>query len=333
MTAKSNVVVIDVSRSSADESRHTSNHEFLFCIMRLLDWKTLLRKCSKVSRAWNEAASDERLWMWLVLSHWKVTRLQTRWKEEFQQRLIYELNLDRGIATVTRLKGHKESVTCVEMEGDVIATASDDGTARTWYIGIDGNIQQLKKFEISGEKITCMSMSRIHNVMMCGTEDGSICGWQLSSAEKIPGLCLHLGTAISSIIFNDIFAGVTARDAAVRIFQLVKPCFFTALAGHRAAVYTIDIADGIVATGGRDTEVRIWDLQKIHETVNPIIQICKGHTASVTAVRIHIRNNMVVSGSDDTSVYVWDTLTGARIWELLGHKGPISCIEFGNFSK
>ena len=51
-------------------------------------------------------------------------------------------------------------------------------------------------------------------------------------------------------------------------------------------------------------------------------------TKTVWSITFCIDGASIISGSDDKSVQVWDTLTGAELKVLEGHKGAVWSIAF-----
>lgn len=63
------------------------------------------------------------------------------------------------------------------------------------------------------------------------------------------------------------------------------------------------------------------------ETSNPIseVQVLEGHKDRVGCLE-KINSSLIASGADDGSIYIWDSLSGSRIFSLLGHTLPITCL-------
>jgi len=88
------------------------------------------------------------------------------------------------------------------------------------------------------------------------------------------------------------------------------------LNGHTGSVLEVVFSpDGqLLATGGADRTVRVWDLESKSE------RFClRGHTAKVYALAFSPDGTRLFSGSEDTTIRVWDMTHGEERLELRGH--------------
>jgi WD40 repeat protein len=78
----------------------------------------------------------------------------------------------------------------------------------------------------------------------------------------------------------------------------------------------ITLENNKLATGGRDTTVRVWDTKN-----QACLRCLQGHTAVVLSL-VELPANRLASGSFDRSVRVWHWTTGDCLFTL-AHKDPI----------
>ena len=79
----------------------------------------------------------------------------------------------------------------------------------------------------------------------------------------------------------------------------------------------------LLATGGVDKLVRLWDVASGRET-----RRFEGHTQKVNAVAFSPDGTLLASASDDNSVVLWDVATGRKVRSLLAHSIFATCVAF-----
>ncbi|PHH51362.1 Vegetative incompatibility protein HET-E-1 [Ceratocystis fimbriata CBS 114723] len=80
-----------------------------------------------------------------------------------------------------------------------------------------------------------------------------------------------------------------------------------------------------LASGSRDTTVKIWDA-----TSGAYLQTLEGHDQHVTSVAFSNDEQRLVSGSSDNTVKIWDATSGACLRNLKGHFEQIISAVFSN---
>ena len=80
----------------------------------------------------------------------------------------------------------------------------------------------------------------------------------------------------------------------------------------------------ILASGGMDKTVRLWDVAAAHT-----ISTLTGHTAPVSSVGFSQDGRILASGSQDKTVRLWDVATHRQIGlSLTGHTGSVVSVAF-----
>lgn len=75
----------------------------------------------------------------------------------------------------------------------------------------------------------------------------------------------------------------------------------------------------LVATGGVDTAIKVWDLRNLQAPINDF----RGHQYAVKAIKWSPHSgNLIMSASYDMSVKVWDNAPGGRV-PFVGMKGLV----------
>src|SRR5262249_12647595 len=79
----------------------------------------------------------------------------------------------------------------------------------------------------------------------------------------------------------------------------------------------------LLATGGYDTTVRIWEV----ETGLELCQL-QGHDATVRSVAFSPDGTTLASGGDDQMVRLWDVVAGKELYRSAGHRGSLLRVAF-----
>ena len=93
--------------------------------------------------------------------------------------------------------------------------------------------------------------------------------------------------------------------------------------GHTERLFTVAISpdDKIMASGGFDRTIRIWDLATAKH-----LRTLTGHTDWVRALAFTSDGRTLLSASRDLTIGVWDVMTGKRRQSLTGHTKSIQSL-------
>ncbi|XP_077866900.1 uncharacterized protein LOC100378122 [Saccoglossus kowalevskii] len=90
--------------------------------------------------------------------------------------------------------------------------------------------------------------------------------------------------------------------------------------GHTGKVLSITFDGRRMASGSKDTTIKIWDAKS-----GNLIQTLKGHSKGVWCLRFFTRN-LLISGSYDCTIKVWNLRKGSCVRTLFGHEGAVWAI-------
>ena len=79
------------------------------------------------------------------------------------------------------------------------------------------------------------------------------------------------------------------------------------LSGHSGTVFALSASDALVASGGVDRTVKVWDVES-----GNCAHTLRGHTAWVSSLALSASARVVVSGSWDGTVRVWSLVAEAQ---------------------
>lgn len=96
-----------------------------------------------------------------------------------------------------------------------------------------------------------------------------------------------------------------------------------ATAGHVGAIVGVAACGSLVASGGEDGTVRLWDLAGCRH-----IRSYRGHVGWVFSVAISPDLEIIASAGEDGVIRLWRTLTGEPLGALIGHTRRIRSVAF-----
>ncbi|KAH7930577.1 Trp-Asp repeat-containing protein [Leucogyrophana mollusca] len=232
---------------------------------------------------------------------------------------------------IGRLRGHRGPVRCIQVEDNLCLTGADDGVVRLW------DLRHVDEDDWEREGINGLS-----NV---AEED---------EERSYDGEFIEKPNGIRSSEPSEI--GVADRDGScLRLFE-----------GHSKAVTALYFEDECLVTGASDKTLRQWDLStgQCVMTMDILWAISHPQTAlpgngipghlvpgaSAAAGTFAVPTPPaadgswdmyqdfvggvqfwgygLVSGSGDGAVRMWDMRTGQAHRTLLGHTGPVTCLQF-----
>lgn len=98
--------------------------------------------------------------------------------------------------------------------------------------------------------------------------------------------------------------------------------------GHVGAVVSVTANESLVASGGEDGAVRLWELNG-----RRLVRLLRGHTGWVFATALSADGEIVASAGEDGVIRLWRTHTGEPMGALTGHTRRIRGLAFASSGK
>jgi WD40 repeat protein len=232
----------------------------------------------------------------------------------------------RGSGRSIVLRGHARRLRDIAYnpDGKVIATASDDGSARLWKASSGAELAVLR----SGRhgKVENVDFSPDGSRLVLPHGDGVVQIWS-SGGRLIRTLRGHRGEVRSAKFSPDgrlIASG--GYDRTARIWDARSGRAVAVLRGHQDGVKDVAFSpDGsLLVTTGLEGTASLWSLRSAEEAVNLPGQ----GDAELTALAAAPAGRLIATGDAQGGLRLWNAVTGARVAALAGGRSAIRSLAF-----
>ena len=225
------------------------------------------------------------------------------------------------VRELNRLEGHSHYIQDISFspDGNIIATASLDDTAKLW--SRDGSL--LRTLTGHSDAVKSVSFSPNSNMLATASNDQTIKLWTLDGQEIIT-LNGH-GDWVNSVSFSpDGQTIATASfDRTVKLWTQTGE-ELAVLAGHENGVNSVSFSpDGqTIATASHDTTVKLWSIE------GQLLHTFKGHQDEVYDVSFSPDGQTLATASKDHTVILWNSATRTKQLSLKGHQDTVFSVRF-----
>ncbi|OCB31428.1 hypothetical protein A5675_26560 [Mycobacterium malmoense] len=239
----------------------------------------------------------------------------------------------RGCRSLPVIKSHLTSV-AISADGQLVAAGSEEGTVQVWNL----NDQQPRPTSLPRPhmgRVSGIALSRDGRRLASAGVDGVI---EISHPDGTDMIPIGTTAAVFTVAFNHAGDKLAAGSAngAISIWNVAKVKTMAAADrippaaeqsnAHADGVKSVAFGpdDGLIASGGADNMVRLWDSENLRPKGQLPVSGAHGHTAMVTSVAFSADGTRLVSGSNDKTVQLWDVARRQRIGDpLIGHQGLV----------
>lgn len=214
------------------------------------------------------------------------------------------------------LEGHEEQVTSVAVDGQLVASGSEDTTLCIWD-AVTG--QQIFALTGHNDPILCVALAGYYAVSGSGPlykqdmredSDCTVRLWNVRTGQLKSIFSGHTD-AVTSVAIQGEYILSGSKDMTLRLWACDDTnSSLSVFNDIGSPVLSVALYEKTVACGCYDSMVHVWNLEKPETKVH----IFKGHSDSVNSVSID--GDTLVSGSDDAIVCICDLETGAIIHSL-----------------
>jgi len=220
--------------------------------------------------------------------------------------LVWDVETNKRVKKFQDHESHVNSVCCARVDPHLLASASDDCTAKLWDTRVRGCLHTFpERFQV-----TACAFSADDNTIFTGGIDNVIRAWDKRKNDVSFVLNGHGDTITSLRLSPDgSYLMSNAMDSSVRIWDIrpyasqerCKKMLTGATHNYeKNLIKTNWSPDGRrVASGSADRFVYMWDT-----TTRQILYKLPGHTGSVNEVDFHPTEPIIGSCSSDKKIYL-----------------------------
>lgn len=240
---------------------------------------------------------------------------------------------------IKQMTAHSDMVTAIDFDypfGTMITAALDD-TVRVWDLNVGRCIGFLEGHNAS---VRCLQIE--DNIVATGSMDASVKLWDLSRARTMT-------TRDNRITRRDDGdeETVPADDASVASHSTtLEDCFVYSLDAHVDEITALHFKGDTLISGSADKTLRQWDLVKGRcvQTLDVLWAAAQASSlggdsqwrpsgrlpdASADFVgAVQCFDAALACGTADGMVRLWDLRSGQVHRSLVGHTGPVTCLQF-----
>ncbi|HUJ38060.1 MAG TPA: serine/threonine-protein kinase [Hyphomicrobium sp.] len=228
------------------------------------------------------------------------------------------------VTPIAEVEAHHGAVTGMvySEDGKWIVTAGEDATLKVWDAAYHTLIRTI---ELDDGRATSLALNGTR--ALTGHANGKTVLWDLEHAAKVVTVQRNEANIWAVTFTGDATRFATAsHDWKVTLWDANQPAApLHVFDGHENAVQALAYSPQqfLLASGGADKTVRLWDLQTLSEK-----RTYRGERDFVTAVAFSHSGRALAGGSLDGRIDVWSINSSRRMRSLTGHKGRISDVAF-----
>ena len=210
-------------------------------------------------------------------------------------------------------------------DGKLIASASEDKTARIWIADTGQVIAELKGHTAKVENIAFS-----HNGLrvVTASDDATVRVWEADTGKHVAVLSGHTGIIWFAIFSpDDRLIATASEDCTARVWDAGTGKLISEMRGHTAGLSFITFSsDGqVIATAGEDGTARLWET-----STGTLLRTIQAHDRQAWSVNFGPGDKTLLTAGEDYVARLWNTVTGTRIAEFRGHTSRVHSAIFSH---
>lgn len=241
---------------------------------------------------------------------------------------------------IRSMRAHQDTITALDFDAPfgMMVTAAMDDSVRVWDLNAGRSIGLLE-----GHTASVRTLQVEDNILATGGMDATIRLWDLSKAHYDPQ-----GSQFGRDDEDDGIAFENPDDQPVDPpAGSMSDCPLFTLNAHLDEITALNLKGNILVSGSADKTLRQWDLEKGRcvQTLDVMWAAAQAsamsagdstwrqtsRTADVSADfvgALQVFESALACGTADGMVRLWDLRSGQVHRSLVGHTGPVTCLQF-----
>ncbi|CAI7566353.1 E3 ubiquitin ligase complex SCF subunit sconB [Penicillium manginii] len=195
------------------------------------------------------------------------------WKDVYRDRFEVGLNWKHRRCSVKVLRGHTDSVMCLQFEDNILMTGSYDATVKIWDMETG---QELRTLRGHTAGVRCLQFD--DTKLITGSLDRSIRVWNWRTGECLSKYNGH-AEAVIALHFDSTLLASASVDRTVKIWNFKDKSTFILPHPEGVNAVKIDTSSRTVLTACDDGAARLWDLD-----TKTCIRVFNNHIGAVQQV-------------------------------------------------
>lgn len=210
---------------------------------------------------------------------------------------------------------------------------------------------EIREFQAHEEAINCFDFDIPFGTLVSASLDNTVRVWDLSKG-KCTGLLEGHNAPVSCMQMDDTIVVTGSLDASLKLWDLTKlhnsydedesPCVHT-FESHIEEITVLSFHNYNLVSGSQDRTIRQWDLQTGHclQTIDVLWASQMNQTTTLDSTVLNTIDKTspfigalqtydaaLATGTSDGVVRLWDLRSGEVVRSLVGHTGPVTCLQF-----
>ncbi|KAG0754240.1 hypothetical protein G6F57_005465 [Rhizopus arrhizus] len=281
---------------------HLFPYEVTYQILSYLDFETLIHLLT-VSKSCYRLARSNEAWKRLCLNRFRIgcdVQSVSDWQDVYQQHHVLNTRWTQGKVSRQNLRGHLDSVYCLQFHQDILVTGSRDQSIKLWDLKSKRCLKTLYGHDGS---VLCLRYTDA--ILVSGSSDRTVIVWD----HHRPVQRLYGHTAgVLDVCVDDRCIVSCSKDHTIRVWDRQSAQLVRTIRAHQGPVNAIGLVGDRLVSASGDTMIKMWDVR-----TGRCLREFAGHTRGLACVKYD--GTKIVSGSSDKMIKVWEAEVRQRLIE------------------